>query len=305
MPFFCAVKKQKTKKIQDKSPFPVIRKKLFLLYTKKSLQVRIPSEMKQAGKRVFFSVSASLTVEAALVLPLFLFAGVLLMMPFRILDTERQMQAIVMSVGEDISQTAYLSPEEGGWAGSAAAFAYAEAAVRKKAGGLPIQGLTLAGSSLLEDGETVDLVVNYQMKLPFSVIGMAGIKRVNRCWLRAWVGSDGGLSGERPGAGEEKDPVVYVGKDSTRYHNSSFCHYLYNRLSAVPAGSVGDYRNDGGRRYTPCARCGHTAGGMVYILPYGEHYHGSRGCTAITAYVRAVRRSEVEHLGACSYCSGG
>ena len=305
MPFFCAVKKQKTIKIQDKSPFPVISKKLFLLYTKKPLQVRIPSEMKQAGKRVFLSVSASLTVEAALVLPLFLFAGVLLMMPFRILDTERRMQAIVMSVGEDISQTAYLSPEEGGWAGSAAAFAYAEAAVRKEAGGLPIRGLTLAGSSLLEDGETVDLVVSYQMKLPFSVIGMANITRANRCWLRGWVGSDGGLSGKCPGAGEEEDPVVYVGRDSTRYHNSSFCHYLYNRLSAVPAGSVGDYRNNGGRRYTPCDRCGRAAGGTVYILPYGEHYHSSRSCTAITAYVRAVRRSEVEHLGACSYCSGG
>ena len=296
MPFFC------TGQIQDCSPFPVMQQ--INLLNKKPLQVRIPSEMKRVGKRVFFSAPASLTVEAALVLPLFLFAGVLLMMPFHILDIERQMQAIVMSVGEDISQTAYLSPEDGGWTGSAAAFAYAEGAVRTKAGGLSLRGLTLAGSSLLEDGETVDLVVSYQIKLPFSVFGLGDVKRRNRCWLRAWVGSNGALSEGGPGDGEE-DPIVYVGKDSTRYHISSFCHYLYNRLSAVPVSSIEDYRNSGGHRYTACDRCGGTAGGIVYILPYGEHYHGNRSCTAITAYVRAVRRSAVEYLGPCSYCSGG
>ncbi len=269
-----------------------------------ALQVRIPMKMNPDRKRVFLSASASMTVEAALVLPLMLFAGVLLMMPFRILDVERQMQAVVVSVAEEISQTAYLLPEEGGWAGSAAAFAYAEGAVRAGSGGLPVHRLSLAGSSLLEDGETVDLTVSYQMKLPFSVFGLGNVKRRCRSWLRAWVGDTGaGAAGEEEGV--EEDPIVYVGKDSTRYHNSAFCHYLYNRLSAVPAGRIGDYRNESGQRYTACGRCGGLPGGTVYIMPYGEHYHNSRSCSAITAYVRPVRRSEVEHLGPCTYCSGG
>ncbi len=299
MPFFCTIH------MQDNSPISAVGTvNNDLINRIATLQVRIPSKMKQGRKRAFFSASASMTAEAALVLPLFLFAGVLLMMPFRILDVERQMQAIVMSVGEDISQTAYLAPEDGGWVGSAAAFAYAEGAVRSKSGSLPVQWLSLAGSSLLEDGETVDLVVNYRMKLPFSVFGLGSVSRSCRCWLRAWVGSDG-ASGSGEEAGTDGDPIVYVGKDSTRYHNSSFCHYLYNRLSAVPFGRIGDYRNESGHRYTACGRCGSRTGGTVYIMPYGEHYHSSRTCTAITAFVRAVRRSTVEYLGPCSYCAGG
>ncbi len=297
MPFFCTGKKWVSVSAIDKSDFPFLKKIA-------ALQVRILSKMRPDRKRVFFFASASMTVEAALVLPVFLFAGVLLMMPFRILDVERQMQAIAMSVGEEISQTAYLAPEEGGWTGSAAAFAYAEGAVRMKSGDLPVQRLSLAGSSLLADGETVDLIIDYQMKLPFSVFGLGSVKRRCRCWLRAWVGSDGLTGAGEYGTGEE-DPIVYVGKDSTRYHNSEFCHYLYNRLSAVPVSRIGDYRNESGHRYTSCDRCGGLAGGTVYIMPYGEHYHGSRTCTAITAYVRAVRRSAVEYLGPCSYCSGG
>lgn len=287
MPFFCAVKEW----------FPLYKKIA-------ALQVRILSEMRPGRKRVFFSASASMTVEAALVLPVFLFAGVLLMMPFRILDVERQMQAIAVSVGEEISQTAYLAPEEGGWAGSAAALAYAEGAVRVRSRNLPVQRLSLAGSSLLTDGETVDLIIDYQMKLPFSLFRIGNIKRRCRCWMRAWVGSDG-ITGSGEADAGEADPIVYVGKDSTRYHNSEFCHYLYNRLSAVPFSRIEDYRNESGHRYTACSRCAGAAGGTVYIMPYGEHYHSSRTCTAITAYVRAVRRSEVEYLGPCSYCSGG
>lgn len=306
MPFFC--KSAKPNKIK-----------------KATLQVRIPTNYDTGRKRVSFSASASMTAEAAIVLPLFLFAGVILMMPFKILDVERQMQAIVTSVGEDISQAAYLVQEHsnaaetdmdnlgevlsGGVANglfnTAAAYAYAEGAVRMKTGNLPVDFISLTDSALLEDGETVDLVVNYEVRLPFSLFGLDSVKRTSRCYLRAWIGKDGG-SGSGNEGNTEDDPIVYIGKNSTRYHISSTCHYLYNRVTAVSLNQIDNYRSESGRRYTACARCvGQTAVSMVYIMPAGEHYHYSTGCSAITAYVSAVRRSTVEYLGACSYCSRG
>ena len=72
------------------------RNKVFCEFSKKiivTLQVRLPKNMTaRSGKRVSFSASASMTVEAALVLPLFLFAGCILMQPFPILNTQRQVQ---------------------------------------------------------------------------------------------------------------------------------------------------------------------------------------------------------------------
>jgi len=270
-----------------------------------TLQVRIPeNEFLRNRKRVSFSASASMTIEAALGLPLFLFAGIILLMPFQILDVERQVQTYIEAVGEDISQTAYFSLEtiKGKEAlTAAAAYGYAETAVRMKLKVLPVENISLSASNLLEDGETVDLVVDYELRLPFSVFGLKNVKRTNRCYRRAWIGKEG--SGNKEGE-EQEETFVYIGKNSTRYHESRTCHYLNNDLKAVPLADIENYRNQGGGRYTPCSRCGAKAEGTVYIMPSGGHYHSSSLCTAIQAYVSVVPKSQVEHLGPCSYCSG-
>lgn len=268
-----------------------------------TLQVRILTIKNLIGrKRASLSASASLTLEAALVLPLFLFAGVILMMPFRVMDVHRQVQAVGEHVSEDIGQAAYLSrykEEESFW-NRAAAWVYAEAAVRNGLKDLPVERVSLLRSSFLEDGETVDLVVDYEVKMPFSLLGLESVELTNRSFRRAWVGEDGKSQGDQEE--EEEDVIVYVGKKSTRYHVSRTCHYLHNDLTAVAAGEVEFRRNDSGGRYTPCARCGSDVGGTVYIMPSGKHYHSSPSCSAINAYAKAVWKSEAEHLGPCSYC---
>lgn len=287
MPFFC-MKKNKNKK-------------------NVTLQVRIPlTGVFRNRKRVSFSASASMTAEAALILPLFLFAGVLLLMPIRILDVERQVQAHVEAIGEDISQSAYFTMEN--MTGkevltAVTAYGYAEAAVRTKLKAFPVTRISLASSELLKDGETVNLVVDYEMKLPFSVFGLKNVKRRSCCYRRAWIGKPGtGRNGEVWENGEQE--MVYVGRNSTRYHESSTCHYLYNDLKSVPLNQIQDQRNQGGGRYTPCSRCGSQAGTVVYIMPSGKHYHSSSSCSAIQAYVSEVPKAQVEHLGPCSYCAG-
>ena len=269
-----------------------------------TLQVRILIFKKFfTRKRAAFSASASLTLEAALVLPLFLYAGIVLMMPFRIMDIQRQVQAWAEHTSEAISETACISKygkEESVW-NTAAAYAYAEVEMRVRLKNLPVQRVSLLRSSLLEDGETIDLVLDYEIKLPFSVFGLSNVKQTVRSCRRAWVGTEGRRgSGDR---GEEDDTIVYVGKNSTRYHVTSTCHYLYNNLSAVPISDIENRRNQSGGRYAPCARCGDGTNSTVYIMPSGRHYHTSMSCSAIQAYVKAVVKSEVEYLGACSYCS--
>ena len=64
-------------------------------------------------------MQGSLSVEAALSLSLFLFFCFCLIMPMKMLDRQRQIQAVMESVGEELSQYAYVeycfrSAEEGG-----------------------------------------------------------------------------------------------------------------------------------------------------------------------------------------------
>ena len=143
MPFFCKTLKKSVE-------------------TGVTLQVRIPqTEMNKDRKRVSFSASASLTLEAALVLPLLLYAGVILITLFRVMDIHRQVQARVEKVGGEISQAAYMLEYTGtgSFLGTVSAYGYAEAALRRELEQLPVDRLTLLRSHLLEDGETVDFLM--------------------------------------------------------------------------------------------------------------------------------------------------
>ena len=150
--------------------------------------------------------------------------------------------------------------------------------------------------------------MNYEMKLPFSVLRLQTVPMESRSIRRAWIGRDGPL-GEGafglPENGQDHLPeAVFVGKNSTRYHKTQECHYLSNSLTAVSYEELGTRRNNGGRRYHACQICGGASGpgSIVYIMPEGESYHSQWNCSATIAYVKEVSIEDAEHLGKCSYC---
>lgn len=297
------------------------------IYNKKTvtLQVQIPIKINRLfAKRVLSSAfcsqpKASLTVEAAMVLPLFLFLMVLLMMPMEIMNQGRKIQTALESAGEEMSQYAYVLDQikQGEKIDAGKINGLSESLlngfteqgillyVRKKIEGRVdlkrVENITFDRSSVLQDGETIDLIMNYRVKLPFSAFGLQSVPMTARSCRRAWVGKEGG-KGIRNGETEE---IVYVGKGSVRYHRSRTCHYLYNHLQQTTLAGVEKLRNLSGGKYKPCSRCGKTAAkdSAVYVMPSGERYHTDKNCSSIISYVSAVTISEVRHLGPCSYCS--
>ncbi|MFR3651109.1 MAG: hypothetical protein ACLTXE_29085, partial [Enterocloster aldenensis] len=267
-----------------------------------------------------------------------------LIMPMKMLDRQRQIQAVMESVGEELSQYAYVeycfrTAEEGGaevdvgraedTASSVLAAAYASARILGEINREWVEAVSFEGTDIGED-EMVHIVMRYRMRIPFSVLGVSSIPVEQVCSRRMWNGADGGRfgDGDRDGNGEE-DEIVYIGKNSTRYHRLRTCHYLYNDLKAVDSGAVGELRNESGGRYSPCGTCGGGSGGTgsggtgsggtgsggtgsgsmgssgtVYVMPYGSSYHVSKSCRSIIAYVQAVPLPQVEYLGECSYCRG-
>lgn len=281
-----------------------------------------PEEKKALSGR---GMAASLTLEAAIVLSLFIFAVVCMILPMKIMNTERKIQAALESTGEEFSRYAYLKDvlEKGeelsipgasdfakafcGHLAAGAAQGYTQAAVMGHVDTTALRRVRMLRSSVLEDGETFDLILDYEIQMPFPVLGLDALQRTARCRRRAWIGRAGKAGGFGDGVGGQGDPdeIVYVGKDSTRYHRSRSCHYLANNLSAVAYEQVSGMRNDSGGKYYACGVCGAGvgSGGTVYLMPSGTSYHTTKNCRAIVAYARAVKLSEVEHLGGCSYCS--
>ncbi len=301
-----------------------------------TLQVRIPSlfYLKTPGnnqqKKAFLysflkngrDLCGSLTLEASMALTLFVFTAVCMMLPMKVLNTERKLQAALETIGEDFSCYAYLVKEmekgQGsvledmdntvqmgvGFLAEGMAEQYVLGKLKDNIDTSAIRQMTMRRSRILEDGETIDLIFDYEIQLPFPVLGLQALQRTVRCCRRGWIGTEPEMLKYDGDGSEAKDGIVYVGKGSTRYHSSRSCHYLSNDLQSVEKESVSTLRNQGGKRYAPCAVCGGSSGNTVYITPSGISYHATQNCRAIVAYVQAVKRSEAEHLGACSYCGG-
>lgn len=274
-----------------------------------TLQVRLkrnlPADYENRGKRVWISVSlkGSVAAEAAFVLPIFLFAAFLMMLPMKVMDRQRQVQAAVDAVCEEMSQYAYITKEMEG-AGGILSVVYAGQRILSQIDQSGMENISFLKSRIMERDQKIELVMEYDMKLPFSAFGIGKVNMEVRSIRRAWVGEEE-KTGQEAGAEDDRNQIVFTGKDSTRYHFSRDCHYLYNKISSVSADEIEGKRNMDGGKYYPCRICGNGAAeaGQVFIMPRGSSYHTSRYCRAIISYTEGVPLKAVEHLGPCSYCS--
>lgn len=226
--------------------------------------------------------TCSLTVEAALCLPLFLFTALMLLAPMKMLDSRRQLQNTMEAAAKDMALAAYVENlmEEGG-EGLINRAGAAGDALSDIAGGITDglnTGFTAARvlasldqklyqnpyfetCDILKD-DMIEMELHYELRLPFEIFGIDGIPMSSVVHRRAWTGSEGGRGAENYGAGggaetpadgfdrdEDGDRVVYVGKTSTVYHKDRHCHYLDNVLQKVPGETVGELRNASGGKY--------------------------------------------------------
>lgn len=282
-----------------------------------------PEKIKKNVKKSIINLGfeASLTIEAALSLTIFMFTVILLAMPMEMLDTQRRIQTALECTARELSQYAYITYrltegediedmasgiDTSGLAGllaEGALKAFLSSRIEEAAGKGRINGLNLSGTRISENGEEINLQASYRLCLPFRIFVLDSVPASARSYKRGWTGSRGGRT--TVGAGQdEQDIMVYVGKTMTRYHMSPNCHYISNDISALLWDNIGGQVSSSGTHYKPCSICGGGAGSgsTVYIMPNGKYYHSRKDCSSISFYVQKVPLAQVKHLGACSYC---
>lgn len=276
-----------------------------------SLQVHRPFMATLPAGRVHLctsSLPASMTVEAALVLPLTLFFFLALLQPVIWLDRQRKVQTAMERIGEEISQYGILAESAETGDRELPAFCTETAAslwVRGRAGQYADHATVKKARIYGENGE-VEFIVEYQKEIPFfsTVLGKTvetvAVKR------RSWIGIPGKLKGDgsyQDPMTDEQTEMVYVGAGMGRYHLFRDCHYISNEYLTVTRFEAESGRISGGKR-SPCAICGKKGDGSdpVYITAAGEHFHYDKNCRSMMSYVREIPKSEAENLGACSYC---
>lgn len=237
--------------------------------------------------------SASLTLEAALVFPVFLFLLVGLLFFFRVLQVSHMTYGALELAGSRLSLEA--KEEEAPFARMAG---YFYGALIKEQ--FPFEyikagygGIRWTKTEL--SGEYVDVWIHYDCRMPVHLPGLRNIPITQRIKIKKWIGCENGFAQEGTGT------WVYVTPNGSVYHSSRDCTHLrlsIHRMGKQEAGQAG---------YQPCSFCGDTPGlyGYYYVTDEGKKYHTKLGCSGLKRTLYMVRLSDVDGLGACSRCKGG
>ncbi len=243
---------------------------------------------------------ASMTVEAAVILPLFVGFMVVLMFYFRMMQvqlgveqamayTARITAASSRETGEHISKTKVR-------------LLFAGALKREK---VPLKYVDggMAGISVSKSDFTEKEIIfrtSYKMTLPVGFFGKLTHGVRQEVSARKWTGwiEEDDLKAD--------EAYVYVTETGRAYHKSRDCAYLDLSIHAISSLDLHRKRNKNGERYRKCSSCckkGKKA--AYYITDYGVLYHGSISCKNLKRTVYLIPIEKVGKRHGCGKCTGG
>lgn len=286
------------------------------------------------------SYKGSMTLEAAIAVPLFLFFAMNLLFVFEAVRLQSGLQAAVQQAGEQICEAAYYTRfavpqgQNGGGAdtadaaagtaatdaesGQALSFILSETYVRNKVtsylgeafwrhscveGGRA--GLSVAGSGIMTEGDRVDIVVSCRIRPFIRILAFPGFPMQARYCGHAWVGWTEGSGGDG-GSGGGSGDRVYVTKYGECYHTDPDCIYLNPQVRAVSAQEVDSCRNGDDAKYYPCETCRPGKSGTLFITKEGDRYHSDRDCGGIVRHLDTMDSATAgSHYRPCPKCGKG
>lgn len=277
---------------------------------------------------------ASLTVEASLVLPIFLYAAMAFLYFFQIFMVQEEIQCGISEMGLDIAKGAYIiqdfsddshmknhtitgqSINEFNDLSDLMNIIYHSFLLKQFSknylnegminnsciyGGF--EGLDFGYSKVLEEDEHIDIIVQYKVNIPIRIFALSEIPMLQRVKVRGWTGHHVKARYTTDEQKEEED-IVFITETGTVYHLKRDCTYLKLKISNT-VGIPDSQRNSNGAKYYSCERCitgEEDISGIFYITTEGTRYHSSVNCSSLKRTIIEVHLSEVNGRNLCKRC---
>lgn len=150
------------------------------------------------------------------------------------------------------------------------------------------KGIVLSYIPDNENSKIFYLHANYLININIPVIGRLSAKRTVTIKQKGFVGYKRGE--------EAIDPYVYITPNQAVYHCSRSCTHLSLSVRTID----GNNRN----LYKPCGFCRYEQNdcGKIYVARTSDLYHESRTCSGLKRSVTRVKKSMVPGLPPCERC---
>lgn len=247
----------------------------------------------------------SLTVEAALVFPVFLFTLTALLYLLVLIRLQTEMGRAMTDAGRELSWRAYSLDETGTAlaAGVSAKHEVTEYLRGRSTTGIlkgGVEGISFLGSGGNSGDSMIVLQADYQVLLPPGLSWFHPVRITQKKMVRGWTG----FAGRGKHGGDSDGEIVYVTDYGTVYHRRLDCRHLKLSIQQKSLSGIENLRNDNGAKYYPCERCWKNGSGIVYITAGGNRYHESLNCSGLVRGIHTMRLSEIGGLPPCSVCGG-
>lgn len=251
-------------------------------------------------KRTFVCIpenAGSLTVEAALVLPLFLFAILGIFSIGRMMHVEQEIAHGLTESGKA------LAIERKGAAGllllDSKMKLYSDADFLNQSCLVSgMSGIHYLGSEYKEEEECYYLRAGYQCRIVMPMIGEITVPFARQLKQKAFTGYDW----KQGRSLDEDSNYVYITDTGGVYHTSRECSHLSLSIQVrTDMQSSAQWRKD----YEPCDRCTRYEKGtvsQVYITDNGNKYHTSISCSGLKRTVTRIRKEDAEGMRICQRC---
>ena len=180
-----------------------------------------------------FSINASLTLEAALVLPVFLAALVAVVFFLQAIQVQSRLQQSLYNQVKKVSGYAYYMniADMSEQVEQIMQAEYVKYAVINEIGRDYLENSVITGGSsgihinFLVDAKKgiLDAELDYSMDIPFNLLGFPSIRFSSRLRCHTWIGN---TSGDKV----QSSDVVYVTANGEVYHLYSDCSYLVSSI---------------------------------------------------------------------------
>ena len=262
------------------------------------------------------SFFASLTLEAAMVVPIFLFAILNLYSMIEIFEIQMCMQSALHQTAKEMAVEGYAYNMMGNSSiGNSlpVQVTFSETYVRGKVNKLVTKekinhsvikngskGISYSLSKIMEN-DRIELVAVYGIKPRFSMIPFSDIYTFTQAKVRAFTGYDSSIDTKH---NEKEEQHVFVTQSGTVYHTDRGCSHLKLSIKLITKDDLALERNEGGGKYKTCKYCnsGKSESNLFLVTNYGDKYHSSVSCTGLKRTIRSIPLSEATGYGSCSRC---
>ncbi len=245
----------------------------------------------------------SITVEAAMVLPIFMFFLLGISYIICLISLQYTIQTALSDTANQMSLVGYFNKEEK--SKLAIQIDFNMNLDNEYLGKNCIWGGIITLSKSYYKDKDLTLIANYVVEIPVPFWDTMHISIEQIARTRLFVGRD-----RREEANKSNTDVnvryVYITDTGCVYHETENCSHLRRAIQTVERTVMSSKRNEAGGKYYSCELCGKGKNSadfsFFYITADGDRYHYDKECSGLKRTIRKVPYESVKTWRACKRC---